>query len=185
MRYSLTGIVALTALVLSSASLNATEPMLGAFNSPKGFGIVLESRHPVAFNTYIIYLDMYGMFSPRTDIPGAKACFSRNYILNTKDCGEAELDLYLGPGCSAGFVQDLERGNAPLERNPGAMLALSCTGGMRVRYKKAPVCLDLSFRSEFGVHFRQDEILATENVSLYMNGLSQTIVPQLSILYCF
>lgn len=175
----------LAVAVLSSYTAVAGGPMLGIFNSTKGFGLCLENNNGNNFDAFIVYLDMYGMYAPRTDVPGFKFNYSHNHIFRVFDKKEYSVQLYVGPGCSAGYVHDFEGGRDNLSRNPGGVLALSCTGGCRMPFTESRFCLDFSLRAEVGAHIRRNNELSVNSLSFYLNGLIQTIAPQLTILYSF
>ena len=163
----------------------AAQSMSGFFSSPKGFGLSLQTPSGDSFDSFTIHVDMYGLFSSRTDIPGVKVCYTRNRILKTYERDGRRVETYLGLGCAAGYVHDFEKGDSALRRHPGASIALAGVIGSRMVFKNVPVCLDFSFRGEAGVHIRTDEELGNSSLSLYVNGLIQTLSPQVSILYCF
>lgn len=163
---------------------------IGLFNSPKGFGISLEQegrKSPDFFNSYTLFADIYGTCTSRTPHPGIKFNASRLYYLDAITGSEATFIFYVGPGISAGYVHDFEKDYLTdfykaLSKNAGAVLALSGTGGCRFSFNKA-IMLDLSFTIEAGMHLRREN--GSTKLSLYKNGIFQTIYPQLTIYTLF
>lgn len=163
----------------------AQEPSLGIYNSLKGFGIQVELQSEDIIHALTLNLDMYGLYMVRTDNPGIMVNYSRNHILSRKDMKDFILEWYVGPGCTAGYVYDFEKGTESLEHNPGGMLALCCTGGGRFSFNAVRLTLDLSLRADCGVHLRKNETSDSNNLTFYTNGIARALYPQLSLLYRF
>lgn len=182
-------------LILATPSIcAAAEPQLsaGSFNSPKGFGLCLETgclTTGSALTRYTVYADIYGLPRGRIAAPGLKANFSLCRALKKYD----DLDgisavLYAGPGVSAGWVHDIERsvaGKEHLVNNPGLAAALSGVAGVRLTFSGRPWVLDISFLGEAGFLIRQDEFMDNKDLTLYKAGIHQVVYPQINIIRRF
>ncbi|MBQ6556054.1 MAG: hypothetical protein IJL86_00750 [Bacteroidales bacterium] len=184
---------ALLALLICALLLpaKAASQEVGLFSSPKGVGVLWQGAEKNgAFNTAAAYVDIYGVVTSRCSFPGYKANFSRQYVFYRKDAGEWNLTLYAGPGLSAGYVHDHDKGrgvdlSALVADNQGFVFALSGDFGMRFEFPGA-VVLNLSWTAEAGLHLRENERFKdSSNLSIYNNGFIQSLYPQLGILYRF
>lgn len=163
----------------------------GLFNSPKGIGasLYLPEKDGI-FHTVTAYVDIYGIPSSRCLYPGFKANFSRQYSLRSWEMDGYRIRMYAGPGISAGYVRDHDKGRGIdlttlISDNPGLAFAASGDIGWRFDFGGF-VSLDLSFTAEAGVHARRNERekgYAATSLSIYNNGLMQAFYPQLSIVF--
>lgn len=165
----------------------------GLFNSPKGLGacLYLPEKDGI-FHTVTAYVDLYGIPSSRCLYPGFKANVSRQYSLKSWAKDGYSISMYAGPGVSAGYVRDHDKGrgidlSTLISDNPGVAFAVSGDIGWRFDFGGF-VALDLSFTAEAGVHVRRNEKekgYAATSLSIYNNGLMQALYPQLIILFKF
>lgn len=179
-------------LNLVSFPLSAQESA-GLFSSVKGIGIAARTReNNGVFHSATAYIDIYGVATSRCSNPGLHFNVSRQYILHRLDKGDVRLTFYAGPGVSAGYVRDHDKGRgidltSLMADNDGLMAALSADAGCRFDFS-GTIALDLSFTGELGVHARRNEqengYFAT-SLSIYNNGWMQLLYPQLSILFKF
>lgn len=185
MKNSVIRTVLVSVLLATYVPLSANRPSFGVYSSPKGFGLTITKEHAKADNSFTLYFDMYGIYMSRTDIPGAKFNYSRIHTFKKWEQEEYSLCFYGGPGCSIGYVFDYEKGWDKLQRSQGAMTALSYTAGLKMDFSSSKVSLDFSLEPELGLHLRRDNSADNNSLSLYVNGLIQSIYPQVSIFYRF
>ncbi|MBO6169681.1 MAG: hypothetical protein J6O51_06885 [Bacteroidales bacterium] len=182
----------LTAVLLGLLfpTLEANAQEAGLFNSPKGIGLVFRSAEKAdAFNNLTAYVDIYGVATSRCSYPGYKMNFSRLYVFSRKPHDGYSISLYAGPGLSAGYVRDHDKGrgwdiSSLMSDNQGIMLGISGGAGCRFDFGTR-VALDLSLTAEAGLHLRRNESeknYSATNLSIYNNGLLQAIYPQLTFL---
>lgn len=163
----------------------------GLYSSMKGIGAVFEHSRPNhCFNCYSATMDIYGMPSGRSNMPGGHFSFSHNVIHSEYQDNGVRYSLYWGTGCSVGFVHDFEKGlfatpgGTVLRRNYGLMCALNGNYGCKFTFRES-LCIDLRFTGEFGFHIRRDEIHNNLDLSCYLNGLFRAIYPQVILSYLF
>lgn len=189
--YRASHIIAVVVAALLCINAGAQRVELGIFNSIKGFGLQLDSDHfeDFYFDSFTVYADIYGIPTARSNAPGIKANYSRNYVVKVFDKEDIDFDLYVGPGCTVGYVKDFEinyyrDASVPLVKNHGVVTALSGTFGCRFEFGRR-IIIDLSLCLEAGLHIRKNEELGNLNVGLYKNGIFQAPYPQLTILTAF
>ena len=190
MRESLCTAFAVLLLCLVPSGARAQES-LGIFNSPKGFGA--EVRLPEkgrAFMSAHVFVDIYEVATSRCSYPGIRANVSRQYVLNRIEKEGVSYTLYAGPGISAGYVRDHDKGRgidftSLAGNNEGAMVALSGNFGCRFDFGGL-ISLDLSIAGDLGLHMRRNESerdFFAISTSIYNNGIYQILCPQLTILF--
>ena len=163
----------------------------GIYNSPKGFGAAVQiSSSEGAFDNFSLVADFSGLFTRRCDHPGVKFNYSHNYVFATTEKEGMRYQLYLGPGFTAGWLHDWEKGRweqtggTAFRKNYGGMAALSGSAGCRFIFERR-LTLDLFWTAEVGIHIRRNEIQETPAISFYLNGIMQSLYPQLLIMYRF
>lgn len=163
---------------------------VGLFNSPKGFGVVLETEAGENdFNVFTAYADMYGIFEGRCLYPGFKFNYTRGRVLKVLTLDGIDYSFYAGPGITAGYSRQYEPYvykdyRKYLIRNYGLIACLSGTAGCRIGFGKS-ILLDLSWTVEAGVHMRLDEDHKGLKLGLYKNGLISALYPQLTLIMAF
>lgn len=184
-------IIVVLAAALLCTDAGAQRVGAGIFNSLKGFGLQLDSDHfeDFYFDSFTVYADIYGIPTARSNAPGIKANYSRNYVVKVLESQYVGFDLYVGPGCTLGYVKDFEVNyyrdtSVPLMKNHGVVAALSGTFGCRFEFGRR-ILIDLSFCLDAGLHIRKDEEMGNISVGLYKNGIFQTPYPQVTILTVF
>ena len=189
--YRTSRILAFAVAVTLCCSAAAQQRAFGLYNCLKGFGVNLEvaGADGEFVDSYTLFADIYGFPTGRTDSPGVKFNYSREFPLLEVLENNVSYSLYAGPGFSTGLVRDFEKNyyqdlSHPLEKNPGFIAALSGIFGCRFGFRNR-IVLDLSFTLEAGLHIRKDESGGNAQVSLYKNGIFESFYPQLSILTCF
>ena len=181
----------ITVFLLTLVSFNAAAKVdaLGAFNSPKGFGAVLEFvSGKNETNVFSAYADMYGIFEGRCAAPGFKINYTRCKSLKDIELNGVNCKLYAGPGFTTGYARQYEPYyndyRKYLSRNYGVIACLSGTAGCRFDFGSS-ISLDLSWTVEAGVHMRLDENSREFKLGLYKNGLISALYPQLTIYFGF
>lgn len=174
-----------------AVSLPLASQEAGFFNSPKGLGAQLRfSEQEGIFHSLTAFVDIYGVPTGRCLYPGFRMNVSRQYVLQELDKGDFGMTFYIGPGISAGFVHDHDKGRwfdltSLVGGNSGFMLALSADAGCRFDFGKR-IAMDLSFALDAGIHVRRNENEKAYNatsLSIYNNGLLQILYPQLTFLF--
>lgn len=178
-------------LLLLLTGLCASAQEAGVFNSPKGLGAELFlPSNPGSFFTATAYVDIYGIPTSRCKYPGFRVNVSRQFIIQQMQVQDIKLVFYVGPGLSAGFVRDHDKGRgidlgSLMSDNNGFMMALSADAGCHFDFGRF-VGVDLSFLADAGLHIRRNEKeteYSATSVSIYNNGLWQLFYPQLTIYF--
>lgn len=184
-------ILAFLAALTLCLNANAQRVSFGLYNSIKGFGLSLDvaGEDEPYVDAIILFADIYGFPTGRTDAPGIKFNYSREFFIKRIDSPEAIFSFYLGPGFTTGYAKDYEKSyfqdiTIPLEKNHGFIAALSGTAGCRIGFLRH-IELDLSMTLEAGLFFRKDEKASNLHVGLYKNGIFESFYPQLSIVTNF
>lgn len=183
---------ALILIILSLMPLHLQgQESVGLFSSVKGIGATVRlPESGGVFHTATGFVDIYGVATSRCSNPGLRFNVSRQYVIGRTTKGDVGMTFYAGPGISAGFVRDHDKGRgidltSLMADNEGVMAALSADAGCRFDFGGL-VALDLSFAGDLGVHIRQNEwehgYFAT-SLSIYNNGWMQLLYPQITILF--
>ncbi|MBR5042124.1 MAG: hypothetical protein IKX67_02700 [Bacteroidales bacterium] len=176
-------------LALAAVPLRVGAQELGLYNSPKGIGATLrQQEHDGIFHSALFYVDIYGVATSRCSYPGYKLNVSRQYVLKSIPRNGYTMTFYAGPGLSAGYVRDHDKGRgldmtSLMSDYQGVMAGLSGDAGCRFDFG-GNIALDLSLMAEAGVHVRQDTKGGNFlKLSIYNNGLIQSVFPQLTFLF--
>lgn len=185
------GVLFLIAFLCFCTKAGAQDYSFGLYSSLKGVGGVFEhSRTRHCFNCYSAMMDIYGMPTGRSNMPGGHFAFSHNVIYSEFEDNGVRYRLYWGTGCSLGFVHDFEKGlfaspgGTVLRKNYGLMAALDGNYGCKFIFREA-LCIDVRFTGEFGFHMRKDEIHGNMDLSCYLNGIFRALYPQVVLSYMF
>lgn len=184
-----------TALILVILSLMPLhlqgQESAGLFSSVKGIGATLRTPESGGvFHSATAFIDIYGVPTSRCSNPGIRVNVSRQYIMGRTSRGDVGMTFYAGPGITAGYVRDHDKGRgidlkSLMSDNEGIVAALSADAGCRFDFGGL-VSLDLSFAGDLGVHIRQNErehgYFAT-SLSIYNNGWMQLLYPQIVFLF--
>ena len=184
--------IALLVLSLSLVPIQlGAQESLGLFSSIKGVGATVRfPENNGVFHTVTSFIDIYGVATSRCSNPGIRFNVSRMYVFHRMDRGDVQLTFYAGPGASAGYVRDHDKGRgidlkSLMADNDGFMAALSAGAGCRFDFS-GKVALDLSLSGDLGIHIRRNErengYFAT-SLSVFNNGWMQLPYPQLTILF--
>ena len=181
-------ILGFTACLMSQTS-EAKEWGVGLFSSPHAVGVQFQALGESEIDIIGIMADLYGVIKGQTKDIGFKLGYTRDYILNEVHFQNCGMIFHLGAGAMLGYVHDKESGifvnsNETLENNMGLMAALSCSIGLRFDFIR-PVAIDLSFAANPGIHLRRSSETGSLYLTVYKNGISQIIMPRLSVIYNF
>lgn len=152
---------------------------VGSFQSFKGVGLSFETLSPSGreFNTFTLYADLAPVYLGDNPDPGVKFNFSHNIrIAQFNPQTLDDLSLIAGSGFSTGWVRDSGRDKY------GLCGALSGTFGARAVFP-CRVCFILGITIETGLLLYDNGGHPT--TTLYQDGIYQTILPHLTILYQF
>lgn len=168
----------LCALLLAGCLSCAAQPLLGLYNSTKGFGV--NAIRPVPgqeeFDNYTLYADIYGLPLGKSSIPGVYFSYTRDYIFRTIEIDGIVFDFYAGAGASAGYVRDREA------ERMGGVFALCGDVGVRADFSRL-ISVALSLRTDLGLYISKEPASTALLFSFYRNGLIRTLHPQISILF--
>lgn len=150
---------------------------LGSFNSPKGIGACLEfQEEPSSFDSFDIIADMFGIFNGRYSKPGIKATYCRNIILKQFGHDEYNLDLYAGPGVTAGYVRDIHE--------PFSVVAgMAGSAGCRLSFDKKKVIICMELGLDIAAEINRNNRFGNIDLILYKSGIYHAFYPQVRILY--
>lgn len=175
-------ILALAAILvlagMRSTDLHAQEcPRIdiGVYQSPKGFGLSIEPfKDSLSFNSYTILADMFGVLTGDYVSPGFKFTYCRKFIFKQHTSKDYKLDLYGGPGLTAGMSRDF---HDPMGFTAGLHGAL---GGRYSYARKISISLEISSDIAFKMH--TDQRGATE-MGFYKAGIIHALYPEVRIQY--
>lgn len=169
-------LVAVALLALHTHAM-AGDLSAGIFNSPRGFGISLDYYATEdIYNTYIVYADMYGIYSGTYRNSGVKFIYLHYNRLGGIDTDYAAYGLFLGPGASTGYVRDFD------SEKFGFTLTADIALALRAQFPKN-FDLELAMMVEMGFIARDFE--GKTQLDIYGNGLRQVFLPTLKIMYRF
>lgn len=149
----------------------------GVFNSPKGFGISLDYYATQdIYNSYTAYAYMYRMFFDNTENAGVKFMYLHYNRLKGWERNNARFDLFIGPGASTGYVRDND------SEAFGMILTADIAIALRIRFTRS-IDMEISNVAELGFIARDNK--GKSEVSIYNDGLIQTILPALKLMIRF
>lgn len=123
-----------------------------------------------------VYVDLYKILNGRYITPGLKADYHCLFSLSEHILRDGTaLDIRTGPGVAAGIVRD--RG-----KDRGYLIGLSGMASAQMRF--GDLCIAVGFSAILGCHIhsdRSDDVTLT----LYSNGLSGALLPEVTIKYGF
>ena len=149
----------------------------GLYNSPKGFGISLDyNANADILNSYTVYADIYGMMSGIYRGAGVKFVYLHYNRLSWFETDYARFDVYLGPGASTGYVRDYNYDRF------GFILTADVSFAIRACFKRN-FDIELANVAELGFLMGEDE--GHTQLSIYNNGLLQSLIPSLKLMIRF
>ncbi|MBQ6244972.1 MAG: hypothetical protein IJK55_09710 [Bacteroidales bacterium] len=184
-------LLALALMLPCAASHGQGRVLAGTLHSPKGVGatVLLHARNGREMDIFTLRTDFYGLLDGRTRDVGGCFTYSHDYLLWDQDREDYRLRLHAGAGGMLGYVHDFEKGffsatDRRLLRNPGAMASVTGNVGLCIDFDNR-LSLDVSFTVAPGVHLRTDHKTGALLVSFYNNGVIQSYVPQVNLMYRF
>lgn len=165
--------------LLCSAGARAQIRSAGTFHSYKGVGLSCQTGSPGSrdFNYFVISADMSKVFSGKSKVPGVKFNYSHNVRLYTFNPVEREdICMFAGSGVSAGRVSDGQRDTFGFEG------ALTGSFGFRAAFSRK-ILFTAGLTIETGAFIYHDG--RGLRFSLYRDGITHSIYPQISISYMF
>lgn len=171
-------IMLLSAAGFSVKAQDVSGMSLGSFHSPKGFGVCIDTAvDSLSFNAFTLTADMHGVLTGEHSRPGVKFTCTRNFILRHFDKEYYMVDLYAGPGVTAGYLRDIHK---PY----GLMAGLSCLAGSRFSFP-TNFSVSIELCADIALEINRNQIYGNFDLSLYKSGLFHAFFPQLKIMYCF
>lgn len=123
-----------------------------------------------------VYADLYKVLNGRYITPGLKADYHCLFSLSEYGMRDGSvLDIRTGPGVAAGVVRDRNK-------DRGYLIGLSGMASVQLRFRDLSVAV--GFSAILGCHIhsdRSDDVTLT----LYGNGLSGAVLPEITIKYGF
>lgn len=159
-------------------NLGAQGFSVGLFHSPKGLGAAYER---VDFETeesecVLLYADMADVFDGTFDDPGIKATYLHNFVFAVADDPGADIRVLVGLGASLGYVRDRS------EAGYGCCSSVCANLACKVLFRPN-IDIHFGFIPEFGLFVKKND--SETEVKLYRNGLTNAILPYITIAYRF
>lgn len=169
----------LLCILMPCSTLNASSRdgnrvlAFGSTHSLKGIGLCADFDHQdAAFSSVAITADMIDILDGKASTPGLKFTYHCNLLI--ADIPEKKLQVYAGPGLTAGHVRNIDN-------YFGFMAGVSGDIGVRMFCLKS-VSLGLEFQADFSLIFKNKN---QPYMSLYSAGFRQSYFPHLRLQYCF
>jgi len=149
----------------------------GTFHSPKGVGLCMEVQQEINyFDSFDVIADLFGVLNGDYTRPGYKATYCRNIILKHFHHDEYKLDLYAGPGVTAGYVRDIHE--------PMSLVAgLAGSAGCRLYFDSKRLIIYLEAGLDIAAEFNRNNRFKTIDLDIYKSGIMHLFYPQVRILY--
>ena len=169
--------IIMPALALKAPAQDAKSLSFGSFHSPKGIGLCMEFQQEQAyFDTFDIIADMFGILNGDYSRPGYKATYCRDIILKHFHQDEYKLDLYAGPGVTAGYVRDIHE--------PMSIIAgLSGSAGCRLFFDSRRLVINLELGLDLAAEINRNNRFKNIDLDIYKSGILHMFYPQVRILY--
>lgn len=149
----------------------------GLYNSPKGFGLSLDYYATAdILNSYSVYADIYGMLSGIYKGAGVKFVYLHYNRLSCFETDYARFDVYLGPGSSIGYVRDYNY------EQFGFILTADLSFSIRACFKRN---FDIELANVAELGFLVGDESGHTQLKIYNNGLVQSLLPSLKLMFRF
>lgn len=169
--------IIMPALAMEASAQGAKSFSIGTFQSPKGIGVCWELQQDLEFfDSFDIIADMFGILNGDYSRPGYKATYCRDIILKHFHHDEYKLDLYAGPGITAGYVRDIHE---PLSIVAG----LAGSGGCRLFFDNKRLIVYLEIGLDLAAEVNRNNRYKTIDLDIYKSGIVHAFYPQVRILY--
>ncbi len=167
----------LPALAWKAPAQEVKSLSIGTFHSPKGIGLCMELKQESAsFDSFDIIADMFGVLNGSHSKPGIKATYCRDIILKHSSYDEYDLDLYAGPGITAGYVRDI---NEPMSLVAG----MSGSAGCRLFFDSRRVVVYLEFGLDLAAELNRNNRFRNVDLTIYKSGILHVFYPQVRLLW--
>jgi hypothetical protein len=173
----LIAVIIMPALALEAPAQDSKSLSIGTFHSPKGIGLCLEiQQNRDYFDSFDVIADMFGILNGDYSRPGYKATYCRNIILKHFHHDEYKLDLYAGPGVTAGYVRDIHE--------PMSIVAgLAGSGGCRLFFDNKKLVVYLELGLDLAAEINRNNRYKNIDLDIYKSGIMHVFYPQVRILY--
>lgn len=161
-----------------SSAQEANALCIGTFHSPKGFGLSVQTQpERPSFDSVSLIADLRGVISGDSGKPGIKLTYTRDIIFAHRDYDGMGLDLYAGPGLTAGYVHDQAETLHPIA-------GVSGVWGGRFTFDRH-FTINLEFGCDLAYRMSKNERYGNIDLSTYKSGLYHIYYPQLLIHWRF
>lgn len=182
----------ITVFMLSCAiSSMAQDKSVGIINSAAGFGLTGQwvVGEGDEMNNVNLWLDTYGMLSGRSKVPGVALSYTRDYLFKYIIFEHFDLIAHAGAGAMTGYVKDYEKGvfDSPrdsFKEEMGWAVGLCGTLGIILDYDRN-ISLGFNLNAIAGIHIRQESYAKNIKLSLYKNGIINSMMPRICVMYRF
>lgn len=171
--------IALIQTLWTNTSAQVRNPFsIGTFHSPKGFGVCMETNSDsLSFDALTLIADMHGVLTGEHPRPGVKFTYTRDIIFRHFDKEGYYVDMYAGPGLTAGYARDVSK--------PLCLIAgLSGVAGTRFTFSRN-LSVNIELCADIALELCRNSRYGNIDLSLYKSGINHIFFPQLRIHYCF
>lgn len=175
---------AVIVLAACSRSLAASPSRIGLYNSLKGYGFQVHfqnNSNRQSFSTLTLYADLLDIYFSSGSTVGIKAVYQGKHIMHYIAGENFKYNFYLGAGVQGGYCGDTF---FQYFKQPGVEFGASLCAGWLMEFT-GRIDLELSFSLEAGLHLRNEETYGTTAMSFYINGVTRSFLPDLTIYYRF
>lgn len=167
----------LSALAKEASAQEAKSLSIGTFHSPKGLGVCFEVQQESRFfDSFDLIADMFGIMKGDYSTPGIKATYCRDIILKHYHHDEYKLDLYAGPGVTAGYVRDVHE--------PFSIVAgMAGSAGCRLYFDSRRLIIYMELGLDLAAEINRNNRFGNTDLDIYKSGILHTFYPQVRILY--
>ena len=167
-------VIAIVMSGVAAAAQDSASIRLGTFHSPKGLGVCAEfQQYPSSFESITFDADIFGIIVGKYSRPGYKFTYTHDMVVDTYDRGDCVLELYAGPGITAGYARDINK-------TYSTIAGLSGVAGMRFLFERR-LSVNLELGADLAFTINKDNRYGRNNLSLYKTGLLHSFYPQIRI----
>lgn len=164
--------------IMTMSAGHAQKKAIGTCYSFSGIGIMYEHRLTEdCFITADLRTELGEVFMERTDVPGISASVIANFIISSwKSSNGNDLYFYAGPGMAIGSANDFHSDH-------GYFFGLKGRIGVECLFTSRNISISASLCPILGSHMSiSDESII---MSQYVNGIINTILPEIGVKYIF
>lgn len=143
-----------------------------------GIGVSLQkyTSAMTSFHNISLEMDLEDVLDGESRVPGVRMSYVIDFIFASTQTSSFTLRWFAGPGFTAGYVRDMNRG-------PGVMAGICGNAGAEFSFM-VPVCISISFMPSLATHISYSDGIPEMN--LYRCGvLLQALSPRIGIRYEF